>query len=253
MAPPRKINYRDIDKTNLRKAVSNFNRKLSRLSNKLSSDAFIYMPRKINAADLREMENKIIGADRKYYNQVVASLKRFTRPGAEKLITTKGGAVTTVWRRNEINYQLQSINQQRAARKRKSDANAKDRMGTIRDAENRPIRNKTNIIKPENFNEYARAIEQSLYSQNDYVSLERFKENYLKSIENNFGIGEFYRDIQRVNSLQLFNAAAGNQDAEIEFIYDSRISINDRIAVIKNELKSQGIIFQSEIRMESAE
>ena len=98
----RKVKYvgRNGDYITLGKAVSNFNKKIRELQQEENK---LYLPEERNYKDLR---NEIV--TRSQLNNIINSLKRFSREGAEEVYTTKGGKEITVWenRENQILKQI---------------------------------------------------------------------------------------------------------------------------------------------------
>ena len=107
------IRWTKDDKQNLRRAVNNFNSKITRLQ-KLGKKN---LPEKVSYKELvgigklqdEEVDRQIYS--RRELNNVIRSLKRFSRRGAEEIVTLEGGQDLTKWERNELR-----INKMRATR-----------------------------------------------------------------------------------------------------------------------------------------
>ena len=107
------IRWRRKDEEELKKAVRNFNNKITRLEKK----GFSGLPQKVSYKTLRKgkkMEvdefGNIISArifpilSRREYNNQINSLKRWTRKNAEELVTLESGLKVTKWEKQEAIY-----------------------------------------------------------------------------------------------------------------------------------------------------
>ena len=97
----------------LRKAVRNFNAKISRLEKK-HPELINALPEKVSVKQMKEL----IGT-RKDLAREVNSLRRFTQRGAEKLVTvpdSKYNLKITKWQKKEMDIRLSVINKKRKER-----------------------------------------------------------------------------------------------------------------------------------------
>lgn len=78
----RKLNGKGGDYISLGKAVSNFNKKIREIRNEENK---LYLPEEQNYKDIR---NEIV--TRSQLKNIINSLRRFSKEGAEELYTTKG-------------------------------------------------------------------------------------------------------------------------------------------------------------------
>lgn len=98
------IRWTNDDKQNLRKAVNNFNRKIKRLE-QLGKDN---LPEKVSYKELVGIKKLVDSSyDREIYsrrelNNVIRSLQRFSKRGAEDIVTLKSGEQVTKWQKREI-------------------------------------------------------------------------------------------------------------------------------------------------------
>lgn len=112
---PRHVNikWRKQDYAALQKTVKNFNAKIARILKK-NPDAAEYLPDKLSYAQLKkDIET------RRDFNNVVKSLQRFSKKGAEAPIVNPQGVKTTKWEKREIGIRVGQINRQRAAHRRR--------------------------------------------------------------------------------------------------------------------------------------
>ena len=101
---PSLIRWTKDDKQELRRVVNNFNNKIRRLEKLGRSN----LPQKVSykelvgLKDLQEGEIDRQIYSRKELNRTLKSLQRFTKKGAEDLVTLKGGAELTKWEYGEF-------------------------------------------------------------------------------------------------------------------------------------------------------
>lgn len=104
---PSLIRWTKDDKQNLRRVVNNFNNKIKRLEAQGKSN----LPQKVSykelvgLKDLQEGEIDRQIYSRKELNRTIKSLQRFSKRGAENLVTLKSGAKLTNWEYSEFKNQ----------------------------------------------------------------------------------------------------------------------------------------------------
>lgn len=92
------IQWKKKDEQELKKAVSKFNKKISRLEKlKGSKD---YLPEEVDFEGTKELIQ-----NRQELKRVINMLDRFSRKGGEKKVTLKSGEEVTAWQKNEIAIQ----------------------------------------------------------------------------------------------------------------------------------------------------
>lgn len=89
-----KIKWKQSDYIKLGRAISEYNKKVSRLQ---EIEERTYLPSLI---DYKEAKSSILS--RKELNRMIASLKRFNKEGAEDLYVTKGGFMLSKWEHKEL-------------------------------------------------------------------------------------------------------------------------------------------------------
>jgi hypothetical protein len=107
------IRWRDSDKDELRKAVKNFNAKITRLEKKNPQQKNA-LPERVS---VREIENLI--TSRNDLKRELNSLRRFTERGAEELVDVPDSEYNlkiTKWQKKEMNIRVGVINRRRKQR-----------------------------------------------------------------------------------------------------------------------------------------
>lgn len=108
-----KIRWRDSDRDELRKAVKNFNAKITRLEKKNPQQKNA-LPERVS---VREIENLI--TSRNDLKRELSSLRRFTKRGAEELVDVPDSEYNlkiTKWQKKEMNIRTGVINRRRKQR-----------------------------------------------------------------------------------------------------------------------------------------
>ena len=114
MAKRYNIKWTDADNRELRKAVKNFNAKISRLEKKVDKRSLHALPERVTVKQMRELIST-----RNDLKRELNSLKRFSQKGAEEFVTLPDNEYNTTitkWERNEISRRTAVINRKRKAR-----------------------------------------------------------------------------------------------------------------------------------------
>lgn len=176
------IKWRESDEKELAKAVRKFNAKRTRLLKQVP-ELEEFLPAKISTKEIRERVKT-----RRDFKNELNSIERFMRKGAEKPIVTKEGIKTTAYEKKEIEFKVRAINARRAAeRKRANVSTEKGTMGTIRENNLKPKQVDINKVKKSDWEKFKESVEKQArdsYFQDKY---ERYKENFMKGLENAFG------------------------------------------------------------------
>lgn len=107
------ISWRESDNQALSKAVKNFNAKISRLEKK-NPEMAEYLPERMSVKKLKGLIDT-----RQDFNREINSLRRFTKRGAEEIVTipnTDYKLKTTKWQKEDITRRVGTINRRRKAR-----------------------------------------------------------------------------------------------------------------------------------------
>lgn len=211
------IKWRESDEKELAKAVRKFNAKRTRLLKQVP-ELEEFLPAKISTKEIREQVKT-----RRDLKNELNSIERFMRKGAEKPIVTKEDIKTTAYEKKEIEIKVRAINARRAAeRKRANVSTEKGTMGTIRENNLRPKQVDINKVKKSDWEKFKESVEKQArdsYFQDKY---ERYKENFMKGLENAFGEkGKELQEIaEQIPAEQLTQMYYDDPILQIDFIYD---------------------------------
>lgn len=211
------IKWRKTDEKELAKAVRKFNAKRTRLLKKVP-ELEEFLPPKASTKDIR----KSVQTRRDLKNELNA-LERFMRKGAEKPIVTKEGIKTTAYEKKEIAIKVRAINQRRAAElKKAAPSTEKGTMGTIRENNLKPKKYDIDKIKKSDWKKFVESVEKQ--SKDSYASdrYDRYKENFLKGLENAFGEkgSELIEIAKQIDAETLTQMYYDDPILQIDFIYD---------------------------------
>ncbi len=211
------IKWRESDEKELSKAVRKFNAKRTRLLKQVP-ELEEFLPPKQSVKTLRES----IKTRRDFRNEI-NSIERFMQKGAEKPIVTAEGVKTTAYEKKELGIKIRAINARRAAeRKRANVSTEKGTMGTIRANNLQPKQVNIDKIKKSDWNKFVESVEKQArdsYSQEKY---ERYKENFIKGLENAFGESgaELVALAEQIDPETLSQMYFDDPILQIDFIYD---------------------------------
>lgn len=211
------IKWRESDEKELSKAVRKFNAKRTRLLKQVP-ELEEFLPPKQSVKALRES----IKTRRDFRNEI-NSIERFMQKGAEKPIVTAEGVKTTAYEKKELGIKIRAINARRAAeRKRANVSTEKGTMGTIRANNLQPKQVNIDKIKKSDWNKFVESVEKQArdsYSQEKY---ERYKENFIKGLENAFGESgvELVALAEQIDPETLSQMYFDDPILQIDFIYD---------------------------------
>jgi hypothetical protein len=117
MSKGNKIKWRNVDEDKLSKAVKNFNAKIVREMQK-DTNIIEYLPERVSKAELRKQLQE---GNRAEFNKTINTLKRFSKRGAEEIITNQAGISTTKWELKELSLQVAAINRERTNERKKAE------------------------------------------------------------------------------------------------------------------------------------
>lgn len=211
------IKWRNTDKKELAKAVRKFNAKRTRLIKQVP-ELEEFLPPKASTKVIKKSVQT-----RRDLKNVLNSLERFMRKGAEKPIITKEGIKTTVYEKKEISIKVRAINQRRAAElKKAAPSTEKGTMGTIRENNLKPKQYDIDKIKKSDWKKFVESVEKQ--SKDRYASdrYERYKENFIKGLENAFGEkgSELIEIAKQIDAEILTQMYYDDPILQIDFIYD---------------------------------
>lgn len=228
------IRWRKKDSKTISNLVRQFNAKITRVS-KARPDIAANQPDRINSQNLQKELKQL---PRSEFNKRVKSMKAYLKQGAEMPYTTKSGVNTTVWQKNEITRQLQSINAQRRYIATRTLSKEKGNLNIINTENLRPRKNTIETIQPKNWDDYLKSLRRAEVRRYDRAQLERYKENYLKAVRDLMGENNsLYETVQNLDPEILVDAYYNDPRASISFVYDPQEI--DTIAAAANEAFEQ--------------
>ena len=217
MAKTYKMRWTDKDNAELYRIIKNFNQKRD-YHFKKDDASRPYLPEKISIKDIRSDVYS-----RRDFNKMMNKLKRFSTTGAEDLISTRGGAVTTKWEKKETVLETKALNLRNLWRKKKLKISVEQ--GNLSSADElhlQPYDIKALEQKSqEEFKKFQEGIEKKLQDAYMKEGFETYKDNYLKGILNQLGGNkDLIKLVKGIDAEELFHMTAGNPDARINFMYE---------------------------------
>lgn len=211
------IKWRDSDEKELAKAVRKFNAKRTRLLKQVP-ELEEFLPPKASTKAIKESVKT-----RRDLNNELNSIERFMRKGAEKPIVTKEGVKTTAYEKKELQIKIRAINNRRAAERKKANVSTeKGTMGTIRANNLQPKQVDLDNVKKSDWNKFVESVEKQARDSYAADKYERYKENFLKGLENAFG--ESGKDLielaKQLDPETLTQMYFDDPILQIDFIYD---------------------------------
>lgn len=223
------IRWRENDVNELKRIIKNYNQKLRRLRKK-GVDADILPP----SVTYNEIKDNI--ATRNDLNKTINKYKRFSKRGAEKVITNSSGLSKTSWEFKETALSIRNINIRRSKeRKRVEDLQVKSRgkkQGYTREylpnERLDELSNKTNrsdkISSNEEWNKFVESVEKQMTDKYSMEKKEMYKENYIKALKREMGgipnLDKYIKELKKVSPDEFMKAYYEEQEGAIDFIYD---------------------------------
>lgn len=215
------IKWRPSDYQMIANRVRAFNGKLTRLINK-NPEIANYLPKRVSTSQIREQVKT-----RNDLNNILNSLSRFSRKGAENPINTKSGIQTTAWQIKEATIRVGVINRRRKAElKRLNPSTEKGTMGSIEENNLRPKRFNPDRVKVQDWDKLLESINAQSRSSYAAERASMYKANYLKALWKLYSpiTAELYEEIyQIVTSLpdeKVYSASFDDPVLTIGFTYD---------------------------------
>lgn len=241
------IRWKPDDNQELRKAVKNFNAKISRLEKKDPQNKEA-LPEKITVKQIKELIST-----RQDLKRELNALQRFSKRGAEKIIEipdTDYNLKTTKWQKEEMTRRTAIINRKRKRRLNEvADTEIKSRgeklgyrrgdigMGKASEIELQPLRPFTpkmnNRDLKKKFNLIMKESQQGYWSKRDIL----MKKNYISSLEQNFNANDIKDVIEHIDEMdfndfrKIFEAEGGN--FELSYPPDEE-SYNAHLSALKS-------------------
>lgn len=182
------IKWRDIDTQKLSKAVRNFNQKRRRLIAK-NPELERYLP---TPKSVRTLKKEI--KTRSTFNNVINSLKRFSKKGSEKLISLKSGVVVTKYEKQEARYNFLRKERFKAnIRKQANVSTEKGTMGTIREMNLAPSKFNIETVDSKRWRKFFNSLEKQGRSEYYTDKDKQYARNYKIALKQE--LGKFGDDI----------------------------------------------------------
>lgn len=241
------IRWKPDDNQELRKAVKNFNAKISRLEKKDPQNKEV-LPEKITVKQIKELIST-----RQDLKRELNALQRFSKRGAEKIIEipdTDYNLKTTKWQKEEMARRTAIINRKRKRRlKEVAETEIKSRgeklgyrrgdigMGKASEIELQPLKaftpkmNRRDLGKK--FNLIMKESQQGYWNKRDIL----MKKNYISSLEQNFNANDIKDVIEHIDDMdfndfrKIFEAEGGN--FELSYPPDEE-SYNAHLSALKS-------------------
>lgn len=231
MSKQHKIRWREQDRRELNRVVTNFNAKINRLIKKNPQLANI-LPEKVNVSSLKQIINT-----RQDLNRELNALKRFSKRGAEEIVKVDENDYNlqvTKWQRNEMNRRVGIINRKRKARleqlqelemKSRGEAlgytKAQIGMGKATEVSLNPMNAFTRRMNQRDLKMKWQSILRE--SQSDYFTQKdfRLRANYIKALEQNFNSNDIKDIISVINDMDIsdFLIKFEEEGGTLEFAY----------------------------------
>lgn len=221
-----KIRWRSKDSEELRKAVDRFNKKISYWENKGKD----ILPDRVYISDLKSNINT-----RQDFNNIINSLARFSRRGAEDIKVNPYGVAVTNWELNEYHIKRAVRNRtfnQRKARLQNLEIDlvgfdeplTRSEMGREDAAVLRPMTNRFKTAQ--SLNEFRQSMKTAIkQSKSSYWLMrdEIYKTNYINALERELGhiegVNDIIEYIDNLSGSELYRINLSNPDTDIDFIY----------------------------------
>lgn len=224
------IRWKDKDVRELNRIVKNYNAKIRRVRDR-SPAGSDFLP---EVESVREIRKSI--TTRRELNKKLRSLERFSRKGAEKLVTNKFGVTETAYKIKEVAIKNRIENQKKAYKRKALDLTTeKGLAGQVETQNLRP--KKFTFDKPQKeWEKFVKAVEKK--AEEDFTDklAERYKENYIQGIRNQLGNkGQpIIELVKLLDAKDVYNYSVGNPRLSIDFMYDP-LDVDTRVEFILEE------------------
>ena len=250
MAKYHRIKWRDDDLQELKRVVRNYNAKINRLARKDPKNKNV-LPDKVSVGQLKELINT-----RQDLKRELNSLKRFSRRGAEEIVTIPGNDYNlriTKWQQVEMNRRVAIINRRRETRLKlieETEMTSRGEklgytrgdlgMGKLEEVALRPMQAFTRSMGRTDLSEKWKSI--LAQSQSDYFTKRDYevKANYLKGIRENYNfmsVKDVYDYIEKLDInefFQIFNEEGGtfeiaSPDGQLDLKHEEYLSYENAL------------------------
>ena len=240
MSKKYKIRWRQSDAEQLARTVKNYNAKISRILKK-DPTAISYLPEKMTMKEARErIETR---AD---FNRLNNSLKRFSKRGAEKAVSSSRGAKATKWEVHEFNLKQSIVNRKRKKEREaieakevkiagKGTGQTRAQMGSIKENELKDSRKNFFNQSQKEWELARKNMDKLLNSAETKKKREKMRENYIKGLREGGFLDEHpeIEDYIRGVSVEQFYETVQTDDTATFYFYKDPIEWEARMKVIE--------------------
>lgn len=210
---------------NLQRSITNFNAKVERIA-KRNPSSVDYLPSKVTKKSAMESIDSVADLRR-----VEQSLKRFSKPNAETLVSSPRGAKATQWEIDEFERN-QAIENARRARERealeakevkiagKGQGKTRSQMGSIKDNELKPSRKKFENMSQGEWQKAKELMERRLLAGYTEEQRKLMQINYMRGMLHEGYDEELIKYISTIPTDKFFEITQTDETATIDFIYD---------------------------------
>lgn len=226
------IKWRDKDVAELQRVVRNFNAKLDRVANK-NPDNAPYLPSKLSVKGLKSNIDT-----RQEFKRITNSIKRFSRKGAEEIVTSETGLTKTKYEIRENKLKARIVNRARNLEVKQLGLSIQN--GTMGSIENNNLKPKvvhTNKTSKE-WDKVVESLDRELKSNFKDELAEQYKERYLQAVKNVFGGDgyELYNFVDSLDALKMMRLSISNPILSIDYVYEpSDMELEEKADLILNE------------------
>lgn len=202
MSRKSKIRWRESDLAELQRTVRNYNAKIARAAKK-NPDNIEHLPQKMTMK-----QAKAAIETRADFNRLASSLQRFSKRGAEKIVTSSRGAKATQWEVSEFKNK-QRIENARRTRERKA-IEAKEvkiggkkqgvtraEMGRVKENALKPSRKKFDSMSQKEWELATKNMDRAFSGIEREKGRVRMRENYIKGLADS-GILDAHPEIEEM-------------------------------------------------------
>lgn len=225
MARSSKIRWRESDTKELQRLINNYNNKLYRL-NKNHPELREFLPQRITKKDaIASIETR---AD---FNRLTASLKRFSKRGAEAPVSSSRGAKATKWEVDEFKRKQAAENARRTRERKKLESQevtvagkkqgkTRAEMGSVKTNELKPSKKKFERMSSAEWDKAKALMDKRMRSSYQSDQRRLMQVNYMRGMMHEGYSEDLINYISTIPNDVFFRITQTDETATIDFIYD---------------------------------
>ena len=225
MSKKSRIRWRESDLQELQRVINNFNAKIYR-TRKNHPELTEYLPATISK---KQAMNDIYS--RADYNKLIASYKRFTQKGSEKIVKSDRGATATRWAIDEFKRNQRAENISRAMKKKqlmeaevtntnKPTGYKVKEMGSIRENSLQPSKKKFHNMSMTEFEKASKLFEKKMLDSYKIEQKQQMIRNYMKGLIREGFSDDMISLMNAVDPDTFYQTMITERQASFDFIYD---------------------------------